>query len=330
MRSRRTALQDVLVELIDEGKDIICVSVDSVSRFKKVKDRYPERVIECGICEQTGMGVCAGLALAGFTPVISGYATFLTMRAFEQIRTDICRWSLNVKICGTDTGFSAQYAGFTHQALEDIAILSVLDGIVISEPCDYEDALLLGRYLLGNFQGPVYLRFGARSGEDEFLEKHQEVVLGQFEPLTRQEFQEADVTIVALGQLVGLGMEAAAELEKRGYRTFVFNARFVKPLNPEMVARIARGSRLVVTLEEHSRVGGLGDNLLRAFQKMRNIPPFLKLGAPRRALEGGRIGRQPLAGFPKDAEHPPVSEAWSPEQFWVFGRAGISVEKVRS
>jgi transketolase len=280
MRDRRTALQDVLVELIGEGKDIICVSVDSASRFKKVKDRYPERVVECGICEQAGMGVCAGLALAGFTPVISGYATFLTMRAFEQIRTDICRWLLNVKICGTDTGFSAQYAGFTHQALEDIAILSVLDGIVISEPCDYEDALLLGRYLLGNFQGPVYLRFGARGGEDEFLKEHQEVALGQFEPLTRQEFQEADVTIVALGQLVGLGMEAAAELEKRGYRTFVFNARFVKPLNPEMVARIARGSRLVVTLEEHSRVGGLGDNLLRAFQKIRNIPPLLKLGAP--------------------------------------------------
>ncbi len=248
MRDRRTALQDVLVELIDEGKDIICVSVDSASRFKKVQDRYPERVIECGICEQAGMGVCAGLALAGFTPVISGYATFLTMRAFEQIRTDICRWSLNVKICGTDTGFSAQYAGFTHQALEDIAILSVLDGIVIGEPCDYEDAILLGRYLLGNFQGPVYLRFGARGGEDEFLEKHQEVALGQFEPLTQQEFQKADVTIIALGQLVGPGMEVAAELEKRGYRTFVFNARFVKPLDREMVARIAQESRLVVTL----------------------------------------------------------------------------------
>lgn len=280
MRDRRTALQDILVALIDEGKDIVCVSVDSASRFKKVKDRYPERVIECGICEQAGMGICAGLSLQGMIPVISGYATFLTMRAFEQIRTDICRWALNVKICGTDTGFSAQYAGFTHQALEDIAILSVLDNIVVCEPCDYGDTFLLGRYLFGSFQGPVYMRFGARSGEAEFFEEHREVVVGCFEPLTAEEFQGADVTLIALGQLVGTALEAADELEKRGYRTFVFNARFVKPLDAGMVTRVAKNSCLVVTIEEHARRGGLGDNLLLAFQEIGHIPPLLKLGAP--------------------------------------------------
>lgn len=280
MRDRRTALQDVLVALIAEGKDVVCVSVDSASRFKKVKDQHPERVIECGICEQAGMGICAGLALQGVVPVISGYATFLTMRAFEQIRTDICRWALNVKICGTDTGFSAQYAGFTHQALEDIAILSALDNIVVCEPCDYGDTLILGRYLFGTFQGPVYMRFGARSGEVEFSKEHQEVVFGKFEPLTAGEFVGADVTFIALGQLVGVALEASLELEKKGYKTFVFNARFVKPLDPEMVKGVARNSRLVVTLEEHARIGGLGDNLLRAFYETGYIPPLLKLGAP--------------------------------------------------
>lgn len=280
MRDRRTALQDVLVALLDEGKEIVCVSVDSASRFKKVKEKYPERVIECGICEQAGMGICAGLSLQGMTPVISGYATFLTMRAFEQIRTDICRWSLNVKICGTDTGFSAQYAGFTHQALEDIAILSVLENIVVCEPCDYEDTILLGRYLFGAFQGPVYMRFGARSGEAEFLQEHREVVLGQFEPLTAREFDSADVTFVALGQLVGVALEAAEELEKRGYTTFVFNARFVKPLDVSMVAHIACHSRLVVTIEEHAKRGGLGDSLFHAFHETGHIPPLLKFGAP--------------------------------------------------
>lgn len=280
MRDRRTALQDILLALMDEGKDIVCVSVDSVSRFKKVKDRYPERVIECGICEQAGMGICAGLSLQGVVPVISGYATFLTMRAFEQIRTDICRWALNVKICGTDTGFSAQYAGFTHQALEDIAILSVLDNIVICEPCDYTDTLLLGRDLFGSFQGPVYMRFGARSGETEFFEEHREVAVGRFEPLTAEEFQGADVTLIALGQLVGTALEVADELEKRGYRTFVFNARFVKPLDANIVTHVARNSCLVVTIEEHARRGGLGDNLLLAFQEVGHIPPLLKLGAP--------------------------------------------------
>lgn len=280
MRDRRTALQDVLVALIEEGKDIVCVSVDSASRFKKVKDRYPERVIECGICEQSGMGICAGLALQGIVPVISGYATFVTMRAFEQIRTDICRWALNVKICGTDTGFSAQYAGFTHQALEDIAILSALDNLVVCEPCDYEDTLLLGRYLLGTFRGPVYMRFGARGGEIEFPVRHREVEFGCFEPLTAEEFQGADVTIIALGQLIGIALEAAQELKERGYEAFVFNARFVKPLNSDMVTRIACNSRLVVTVEEHARKGGLGDNLLSAFHEVGHIPPLLKLGAP--------------------------------------------------
>lgn len=279
MRDRRTALQDVLVALIDEGKDIVCVSVDSVSRFKKVKEKYPERVIECGICEQSGMGICAGLALQGMVPVISGYATFLTMRAFEQIRTDICRWALNVKICGTDTGFSAQYAGFTHQALEDIGILSILDNLVVCEPCDYEDTVLLGRYLFETFHGPVYMRFGARGGEVEFPIKHQEVKLGHFEPLTG-EFRGADVTFIALGQLVGVALEVAQELEKKGYKTFVFNARFVKPLDNYMVACVAHSSRLVVTLEEHAKRGGLGDNLLLAFQETGHIPPLLKLGAP--------------------------------------------------
>ncbi|MGC8777399.1 MAG: transketolase family protein [Candidatus Caldatribacteriaceae bacterium] len=280
MSDRRTALQEGLVRLIEEGKEIVCVSVDSASRFKKVRDRYPRRVVECGICEQAGMGICAGIALQGLTPVISGYATFLTMRAFEQIRTDICRWSLNVKICSTDTGFSAQYAGFTHQALEDIAILFALENIVICEPCDYEDTLLMVRYLLGEFQGPVYMRFGARGGEENFLEKHRDVQMGYFEPLSAETLSGSlDVVIIALGQLVGVGMEVVERLERRGYRAFLYNARFVKPLAVDMLQEMARATSLIVTLEEHSRVGGLGDALWRSFQEFGRVPGLLKFGA---------------------------------------------------
>lgn len=280
MSDRRTALQEGLVRLIEAGKEIVCVSVDSASRFKKVKDRYPQRIIECGICEQAGMGICAGIALQGLIPVISGYATFLTMRAFEQVRTDICRWSLNVKICGTDTGFSAQYAGFTHQALEDIAILSTLENIVICEPCDYEDTLLMSQHLLGDFRGPVYMRFGARGGEANFFERHREIQMGCFEPLSAAAFSgPVDVVIIALGQLVGVGMDVVERLEKRGYRVFLFNARFVKPLSMEMLQEIVHATSLIVTLEEHSQVGGLGDVLWRSFQELDRIPRLLKFGA---------------------------------------------------
>ncbi len=276
MKDRRSALQEVLVELIEEGKEIVCVSVDSASRFKKVKDTYPQRVIECGICEQTGMGVSAGLALQGFIPVISGYATFLTMRALEQIRTDICRWSLNVKICGTDVGFAAQYAGFTHQAFEDIAILSSLDNLIVCEPCDWQDTLLLGRVLFGEIHGPVYVRFGAREGEENFSEHRQPVEVGCFEPLSGDAFTGADIVVVTLGQLAKVGAEVVNGLEKRGYQAFLFNARFVKPISLEFVAKIARRVKVVVTIEEHSGKGGLGDNLLLAFHEVGCIPGFVK------------------------------------------------------
>ena len=279
MVNRREAFQDALLELIEiDQKEMVCVSVDSASRFKKVKNRYPERLIECGICEQTGMSICAGLALQNMIPVISGYATFLTMRAFEQIRTDICKWSLNVKICGTDTGFSPQYAGFTHQALEDIAILSSLDNLVVAEACDYEDAFLMSKCLFGGWKGPVYLRFGARGEEWVFEGKHWPVEVGHFEPLSGEEFKEPDVTIIALGQLVKVGLEVAEVLEKQGYKTFVFNARFAKPLAKEMIKEIADKSSLIVSIEEHSLIGGLGDNLLRAFHEVEVIPRFLKFG----------------------------------------------------
>jgi len=278
--NRREAFQDALLELIEfDKKEVVCVSVDSASRFKKVRNRYPERLIECGICEQTGMSVCAGLALQGMIPVISGYATFLTMRAFEQIRTDICKWSLNVKICGTDTGFSPQYAGFTHQALEDIAILSSLDNIVIAEACDYEDAFLMSKYLFGEWEGPVYLRFGARGEEWSFEGKHRPVEVGCLEFLSEGEFNKSDVTIIALGQLVKVGLEVAEILKGEGYEVFVFNARFVKPLAGEMIGKIASNSKLVVSIEEHSLIGGLGDNLLRTFHRLEVAPSkLLKFG----------------------------------------------------
>jgi len=278
--NRRDAFQEAVLELIVAEKEMVCVSVDSASRFKEIKACYPERFIECGICEQTGMSICAGFALQGMIPVISGYATFLTMRAFEQIRTDICKWSLNVKICGTDTGFSPQYAGFTHQALEDIALLSSLDNITVAEACDYQDALLMSKHLFGEVEGPVYLRFGARGKEWVLDERHRPVRIGYFEPLSRENFDEADVTIIALGQLVRVGLEVAEVLEKEGIKTFVFNARFVKPLARKMIEEIASGSKLVISIEEHSVTGGLGDNLLRAFHEMGRVPRLLKFGVP--------------------------------------------------
>ncbi len=278
--NRRDAFQEVMLELMAAGKKMVCVSVDSASRFKEVKARYPERFVECGICEQVGMSVCAGFALQGMIPVISGYATFLTMRAFEQIRTDICKWSLNVNICGTDTGFSPQYSGFTHQALEDIALLSSLDNITVAEACDYQDALLMSKYLFGEVEGPVYLRFGARGKEWVFGECHQPVRAGYFEPLSKENFDGADVTIIALGQLVEVGLEVAEVLGGKGIKTFVFNARFVKPLAQKMIEEIASGSKLVVSIEEHSVTGGLGDNLLRAFHEVGRVPRLLKFGVP--------------------------------------------------
>ncbi|MGE5588770.1 MAG: transketolase family protein [Clostridia bacterium] len=251
--STRSAFIAALIEAGRFNTGIVVVSADSESRFGGFVKEFPNRSFNVGIAEQTMVGMAAGLALTGKTPVITAYANFLAFRALEQIRVDIAAEKLDVKIVGTDTGFSAGWSGYTHLALEDMAAIRALPNIVIMDPADGNEAFHATRAMFEH-RGPVYIRLRGRQGEPALPVADRPFVIGQGEVLVEGE----DVLIVACGAAVYHSLEAARLLREQGWSPSVVKMSTVRPLDEGLLGELAARIPKVVTVEEHSIVGGLG------------------------------------------------------------------------
>ena len=218
--------------------------------FKKA---YPERHIDCGIAECNMVGVAAGLAATGKIPFVSSFAMFAAGRAFEQVRNSVGYPKLNVKIGATHAGISVGEDGATHQCNEDIALMRTIPGMVVINPSDDVEARAAVKAAIEH-QGPVYLRFGRlatpviNDRSDYKFELGKGVVLREGK----------DVTIIATGLCVAESLAAADMLEKDGISAKVINIHTIKPLDEELVIAAAKETGKVVTVEEHSVIGGLG------------------------------------------------------------------------
>ncbi len=250
----RDSYGSALVELGKEHDNLVVLDADLAEATKtaKFKAVFPERHIDCGIAEGNMIGVAAGLATCGKVPFASSFAMFAAGRAFEQVRNTVGYPHLNVKIGATHAGISVGEDGATHQCNEDIALMRTIPGMTIINPADDVEAqqAVKAAYEL---DGPVYLRFG-RLAAPVINSEDYKFELGK--GVTMREGK--DVTIVATGLMVSMALEAAEKLAADGVDAEVINIHTIKPLDEEIILNSAKKTGKVVTVEEHSVIGGLG------------------------------------------------------------------------
>lgn len=251
----RDSYGNALAELGKEHENLVVLDADLAAATKTgvFKKAYPERFIDCGIAEANMTGVAAGLSTCGKVPFISSFAMFVAGRAFEQVRNSIGYPHLNVKIGATHAGITVGEDGATHQCNEDIALMRTIPGMVIINPADDVEARAAVKAAY-EYEGPVYLRFGRLALPIIHNESSYKFEIGKGEILR----DGKDVTIVATGAMVSNSLEAAERLAADGIEAKVINIHTIKPLDKELVVAAAEETGKVVTVEEHSVIGGLG------------------------------------------------------------------------
>ena len=260
----RESYGNALAELGAEYENLVVLDADLAAATKTgiFKKAFPDRHIDCGIAECNRMGIAAGLATTGKIPFASSFAMFAAGRAFEQVRNSIGYPKLNVKIGATHAGISVGEDGATHQCNEDIALMRTIPGMVVINPADDIEAKAAVRAAIEH-EGPVYLRFGRlavpviNDTPDYKFELGKGVVLREGK----------DVTIIATGLPVSECLAAADKLAADGIDAKVINIHTIKPLDEELVVKAAKETGKVVTVEEHSVIGGLGSAVCDALSE---------------------------------------------------------------
>ncbi len=251
----RESYGNALVELGKEHENLVVLDADLAEATKTniFKKAFPERHIDVGIQEANLVGVAAGLASTGKVPFCSTFAMFAAGRAYEQVRNSVGYPHLNVKIGATHAGISVGEDGATHQCVEDLALMRVIPGMTVINPADDVEARAAVRAAYA-YEGPVYLRFGRlavpviNDREDYKFEIGKGYVLQE----------GSDVTIIATGLEVNESLEAAKLLKEQGISAEVVNIHTIKPIDQELIIKEAKKTGKIVTVEEHSVIGGLG------------------------------------------------------------------------
>jgi transketolase len=252
--SSRDAYGKVIVELADQHEEIVGLSADLSGSVKlsDFREKCPERFIDFGIAEQNMMGAAAGLTLAGIVPFVSTYAVFSSMRACEQVRTDVAYNELPVKIVSTHSGISLGVAGATHHALEDIGIFRGMPGMTVLSPADaVETASMLNKVM--EIEGPVYVRL-SRAKEKTVYQEIFDYKVGKPDHLVRGQ----DILLIATGPEVGESLEAITLLEECGIHAGLLNVSSLKPININEVVAAIEQYPVVLTVEQGFITNGLG------------------------------------------------------------------------
>ena len=214
---------------------------------------FPERFIQCGIAEANMVGAAAGLAITGKIPFVGSFAEFITGRVYDQIRQELGYGHTNVKLASSHAGLTLGEDGATHQTMEDVALMRAIPGMVVLNPCDYNQTKA-ATIAAAKYDGPVYLRFG-RPSWPVFTDPAEPFEIGKAYIMN----EGSDVTIIASGHLVWEALQACETLEAQGVSAEVINLATIKPLDEETILRSARKTRAIVVAEEHNSAGGIGE-----------------------------------------------------------------------
>ena len=278
-----------LAELGRINPNVVALCADLIGSLKMNQfiDENPERFFQIGIAEANMMGIAAGLTIGGKIPFTGTFANFSTGRVYDQIRQSIAYSNKNVKICASHAGVTLGEDGATHQILEDIGLMKMLPGMVVINPCDYNQTKA-ATLAIADYVGPVYLRFG-RPSVPVFMPENQTFKIGKAIKL-----QEGnDVTIIATGHLVWEALEACKILFEKGISAEVLNIHTIKPLDDEAIIKSVSKTGCVVTAEEHNYLGGLGESVARVLVKNNPAPQefvatndtFGESGTPNQLME---------------------------------------------
>lgn len=232
----------------------LCADLAGSLKLDEFIKEFPERYVQTGVAEANMIGIAAGMTIGGKIPFATTFANFATGRVYDQIRQSVAYSGKNVKIAASHAGLTLGEDGATHQILEDIGLMQMLPGMVVINPCDYnqtkEATIAAGEYV-----GPVYLRFG-RPAWPIFMPE------GSFKIGKAILMNEGkDVTIIATGHLVWKAVEAAKQLETEGLSVELINIHTIKPLDSEAILKSVAKTRCAVVCEEHNRIGGLGSSV---------------------------------------------------------------------
>ncbi|MFV0141915.1 MULTISPECIES: transketolase family protein [Empedobacter] len=262
-KDTRSGFGDGLTELGRTNPNVVALCADLIGSLKMdqfIKEN-PERFFQIGIAEANMMGIAAGLTIGGKIPFTGTFAEFSTARVYDQIRQSIAYSNKNVKIAASHAGLTLGEDGATHQTLEDIGLMKMLPGMVVINPCDYNQTKA-ATIAAAEYEGPVYLRFG-RPAVPVFTPADQKFEIGKGILMN----EGSDITIVATGHLVWESLVAAAELEKEGISCEVINIHTIKPLDEEIILNSVKKTGKIVTAEEHNILGGLGESVARVLSQ---------------------------------------------------------------
>ena len=259
-KSIRQGYGDGLAELGEKFDNVVALDGDLAHATGSLTfaEKFPNRFFNAGIAEQDLMCMAAGLSHSGFVPFASSFAVFSAGRAFEIIRNSICYTKANVKIAGSHAGITATGDGGTHQCIEDLALMRVLPNMTVFSPCDYNQTKILVRKAY-EINGPVYIRV-SRAPLPVFTKEDDDLVPGKAQVIRNGK----DICIVATGIMVWYALQAAESLEKDGISAAVINIHTVKPLDEKTLVEYAKKCGKVLTVEEHSVIGGLGEAVAHA------------------------------------------------------------------
>lgn len=281
MKAIRNAYGEALVELGRRNPNIVVLDADlsHATMTNGFAQAFPERFFNSGIAEANMVSMSAGFSLMGFTPFCSTFAIFGTGRAYEQVRNSIAYPHLNVKLAMTHAGITVGEDGGSHQAIEDIALMRVIPGMTVIVPCDATEAKK-AVFAAAEMNGPVYLRL-ARSPSYVF-ENDFPFEIGKANVLRDGD----DIVLFACGIMVKTALDCAEHLAKEHISAAVVNIHTIKPIDRECVLKYASRCKKVVTLEEHSIIGGLGDAVADVLMG-KETSSFLKVGIQDRFGQSG-------------------------------------------
>lgn len=255
-KATRESFGEALVELAGVNPEIVVLDADLAEATKTItfKKSEPGRFIDCGIAECNMVGIAAGMATCGKIPFAASFAMFVAGRAFEQVRNSVGYPHLNVKLCGSHAGISVGEDGATHQCCEDIALMRTIPGMVVLNPSDHYEMKAAVRAAAA-YQGPVYIRLGRLAVESVNNADDYTFEIGK--GITLRE--GSDITVIATGLMVAEAVKAVDALKAQGVHARLINMHTIKPLDEALVLKAATETGRIVTVEEHSVIGGLGE-----------------------------------------------------------------------
>ena len=254
MKATRQSYGEALAQLGKENKDIVVLDADLATATKTIKfaKEFPKRFFDIGIAEADMIGTAAGMATCGKIPYASTFAVFAAGRAYDQIRSSVCYPNLNVKICATHAGVTVGEDGATHQMLEDINMMRGMPNMQVFCPSDDAQTKWLIKEIL-KIQGPCYVRL-CRLATPEIYDESQKFEIGKMIQIG----DGTDATVFATGVTVSEAITAQKELKEKGINVRVIDVHTIKPLDEEMIIKCAKETKRLISVEDHSIIGGLG------------------------------------------------------------------------